>query len=101
MTEKTSHEVRFDDALHAPMSIDHGENLSLHLTAANSPILFGCRSGICGTCVSKIIEVKDGALNPPSEDEMELLSIVAPDEPAARLACQISITASLTITPLK
>jgi ferredoxin len=66
------------------------------LTVQNSPILFGCRTGICGTC---LIEV-DGDIPPPDADEQELLDLLAPDYPKARLACQINVTHDIAIAPI-
>lgn len=87
-------EIRFAGGEHAPVCLPKGSNLSEHLTVENSPVLFGCRTGICATC---LVEVS-GSLPPPSEDEREVLEIVAPDNPKARLACQIDLTGPISIT---
>ena len=80
--------------------LPHGANLSEVLTIENSPLLFGCRTGICGTCLSKVVP-RSGTLPPPSEDEKDVLSLLCPNEPRARLACQIKLSADLTIEPIK
>ncbi|MBC6436085.1 2Fe-2S iron-sulfur cluster binding domain-containing protein, partial [Nostoc sp. HG1] len=36
------------------MSLIPHQNLSEHLTIQNSPVLFGCRTGICGTCLVEV-----------------------------------------------
>ena len=78
------------------MAIKEDEQLSEVLDATNSPVLFGCRTGICGTCV---IEV-EGDLPPPEDEEKELLELYAPDNPKARLACQIELTGPIRVRPL-
>lgn len=67
--------------------IEAKRNLSEVLDATNSSILFGCRTGICGTCLVKIVEGKEN-IDPPNKDEEEYLEIVA-DEDDLRLACQL------------
>lgn len=62
--------------------------LPLHLSVQNSPLLFGCRSGLCGTCLIEV-EAGAGAAEPPARDEREALEIYAPGNPHARLACQL------------
>ncbi len=94
----TEFEIEFEDSTFPPVKIPAGENLSEHLHACNSMILFGCRSGLCGTC---LIEVVDGDLTPPSPDEREALDVYAPGNPRARLACQIDIFGPLKIKNLE
>ncbi len=89
--------VSFSLAQHAPIALPAGARLSEHLTVANSPVLFGCRTGICGTCLIEVLREANGSLTPPDEDERELLDIVAPENPRARLACQIALRADLQI----
>lgn len=56
---------------------------------------FGCRNGMCGTC---LITITSGGkyLPPPSEEEKITLEDVGA-EPGQRLACQIKITHDLKI----
>lgn len=86
--------VAFEGDSHPPVLLARHENLSEHLTVQNSPVLFGCRTGICGTCLVRV----SGALTPPSEDELDLLDVIAPNDPRARLACQIDLTADIEIS---
>ncbi len=95
-SENNKHVVSFFDPAFEPLSIDRGEMLSEVLDASNSPLLFGCRTGICGTCV---IEV-EGELPEADDEEKELLEIYAPDNPKARLACQIELNSDLRVRPL-
>ena len=88
--------IDFVNSGHATVTLAEGEVLSEHLSILNSPLLFGCRMGLCGTCVIRI-EVLRGTLAPPSADESETLDLVAPDDPRARLACQLTATADLRI----
>jgi ferredoxin len=78
------------------IDIPAGDAISKHLNASNSPVLFGCRTGICGTC---LVRVKDGIqkLSAPDADESELLSIIAEDEKDVRLACQLYAEGDITI----
>lgn len=94
------YQVCFDSG-HPPVRLSRGANLSEHLTIENSPVLFGCRTGICGTCRSSVQVLNGGRLEPPSEDELNLLGIICPGYPTARLACQINLTADIKIAPLK
>lgn len=91
-----SHIVHFPDSQYPAVTINN-QPLSIALTLQNSPILFGCRTGICGTCLVSAT----GELLPPTSEEKEVLSILAPQNPAARLACQIHATGDLSLSPLK
>lgn len=83
---------------HSPIEVDGDGTLSDRLTAANSPVLFGCRTGICGTCASLV--AARGALPPASDDENETLRLFCPGEPSARLLCQLKLTADVCVEPL-
>jgi len=89
--------VSFSPARHPSVKLSRGANLSEHLTIENSPVLFGCRTGVCGTCLIEVLTQERGQLPPPASDESELLEIIAPDKPRARLACQIYLCADLKI----
>lgn len=53
----------------------------------SAPVPFSCRSACCGTCR---VSVLDGGelLEPPEEDEIEVLDAFGDDPAAVRLACQ-------------
>ncbi len=89
--------VSFPDSKSLPLTVSEHQPLAEVLTVQNSPILFGCRTGICGTC---LVEVS-GNVPPPDEDERELLEVLAPDHPKARLACQLDLTGDVAMTPLQ
>jgi ferredoxin len=82
------------------VNLEAGANLSEHLHVQNSPILFGCRTGICGSCLIEIVEEKNGALLPPNEEEKEVLALINEDCPGARLACQIRLSADIALRPI-
>lgn len=95
--ERLLHRVSFSPASHDPVSLERGSILSESLNVANSPLLFGCRTGICGTCLIEVDAQENGELSAPSADEKELLELIAPDNPCARLACQIELCADIRI----
>lgn len=98
--EPRRYEISFGSTARAPVAVEEGAPLSVALTMSNSPILFGCRDAICGTCLSTV-EAEPGALPAPSEEERELLTILCPNEPKARLACQLKACANIEIEPLR
>jgi ferredoxin len=85
--------VRFFDEKFAPVELAAGSSISEHLDVGNSPLLFGCRTGICGTCLLRV----EGELPPPSEEERELLEMLAPGDAQARLGCQIKLTSDIRV----
>jgi ferredoxin len=85
--------VRFAGGAFPPVEVPAGAELALVLDRAGAPVLFGCRTGLCGTCTSEV----EGDLPPPSAEEREVLDIEAPDAPRARLVCQLRPHADLTI----
>lgn len=99
--ESSYHWVRFCSSKHPAVRLERGAALSEHLNVVNSPLLFGCRTGICGTCLSEVVSVENGALTPATPDEQELLDLIAPGAPRARLACQLELLADLTIRRLE
>src|SRR5690349_14236698 len=92
-----NHHISFSPASHPPVSLARGALLAEHLSVENSPLLFGCRTGICGTCLIEVEEATNGELMEPSADELELLEIIAPETCRARLACQIALCADIRI----
>ena len=87
--------VRFTDGSHPPVELPVHSNLSEHLNVQNSPLLFGCRTGICGTCIVNV----EGDIPAPASDELDTLDVVAPRDPRARLACQLDLTCDIAISP--
>ncbi|MGD1804829.1 2Fe-2S iron-sulfur cluster binding domain-containing protein [Dapis sp. BLCC M126] len=85
--------VSFFDTEYPTLKLEKNSQLSEHLTVQNSPVLFGCRTGICGTC---LIEV-EGDIPPPNAEELEILEIFAPGKKQVRLACQIKLTNNIKI----
>ncbi|MGH6608758.1 MAG: 2Fe-2S iron-sulfur cluster binding domain-containing protein [Burkholderiaceae bacterium] len=92
------HRVEFPGTSFPPVELPDLTSLALKLDVQNSPLLFGCRSGLCGTC---LIEVDaDDSLSPPDRDEAEALELYAPGNPRARLACQVVLSTNLRIRKL-
>ena len=90
--------MEFPGTTYAPLELPVLANLSLNLDVHNSPVLFGCRSGLCGTC---LIEVDaDAPLLPPDASEMETLELYAAGNSRARLACQLVLSANIRIWTL-
>lgn len=78
------------------VDLKEGDNLSEKLTIHNSPILFGCRIGICGTCAIEVLE-SDQPLPDRTRDEKEFLENMAPGRDNVRLACQIHINTNMKV----
>lgn len=57
---------------------------------------FGCRNGLCGTCIITILAGGEH-LKPPTEQEKATLADLGA-KPGQRLGCQIKITHNLKIT---
>jgi ferredoxin len=53
----------------------------------SAPVPFSCRSACCGTCRVFVLEGGE-LLEPPEEDEMEVLDAFGDDPASVRLACQ-------------
>ncbi|NJL61309.1 MAG: (2Fe-2S)-binding protein [Methylacidiphilales bacterium] len=85
--------IRFSNRKFSTIILEKNQLLSEHLTVQNSPILFGCRTGICGTCVVRV----RGNIAPPNDEEKEVLAVIADGNPEARLACQIYLTSDIEI----
>jgi ferredoxin len=88
--------VKFADSRFESIGIPAGQPLAEVLTVQNSPILFGCRTGICGTCVVGVA----GAVDEASQDELEILELYAADNPTARLACQLLVRGDVVMTSI-
>jgi len=98
--ERESHHVEFTDDAYQDVELPRGAALCSALDAVNSPVLFGCRNGICATCLVEVESLSAPPLPSPCPTETEVLELYAPDNPRARLACQITLTADLRIRPL-
>lgn len=88
--------IEFEGSDKAPVELKEGDCLSEKLTIHNSPILFGCRIGICGTCAIEVLS-QDAPLPEMTYDEKEFLGAMAPDRKNVRLACQIHINTNIRI----
>ena len=91
-----NYQIDFIDSDKPQVTLNDGDCLSEKLTIQNSPILFGCRIGICGTCAIEVIHT-DSPLPEKTHDENEFLNAMAPDRKEVRLACQIRINTHMKI----
>lgn len=90
-------EISFPGTAFPAVHLACDQLLSECLTVENSPILFGCRTGICGTCLVQV----QGHASVMEAEEAEVVEILAPDLPDARLACQVQALGSLQINVLE
>jgi ferredoxin len=88
--------VEFENSDKPAVELKEGDNLAEKLTIHNSPILFGCRIGICGTCAVEVLH-EDQPLHERTYDEKEFLGTMAPGRDSVRLACQIKINTNIKI----
>ena len=96
----TTHRVEFPGTAFPPVELPDLASLPLHLTVQNSPVLFGCRSGLCGTCLIEV-EAPCAQVEPADADEVEALEIYAPGNPKARLACQLVLSTPVRIRKIE
>ncbi len=59
----------------------------------NAPVPFSCRSASCGTCRIDVVEGGE-LLEPPRDEELDVLDIFGDDPKRRRLACQARLRAS-------
>lgn len=58
----------------------------------SAPVPFSCRSASCGTCRVAVLAGAE-LLEPPRDDELEVLDVFGDDPGATRLACQARLKA--------
>lgn len=88
--------IEFGNSDKPAVTLNQGDCLAEKLNIHNSPILFGCRIGICGTCAIEVLS-EDQPLHERTHDEKEFLGAMAPDRNNVRLACQIHINTNIKI----
>lgn len=88
------YKIEFLNSAHDSIELEEESSLSEALNVQNSPILFGCRTGICGTCLVQI-EGETKLTPPADEDELEVIEVFSDGEVGLRLACQIKIKENL------
>lgn len=97
----STHRIEFPGTAFPPVDLPDLASLPLHLTVQNSPLLFGCRSGLCGTCLVEVEALAESLLLPPDAAEAEALEIYAPGNPNARLACQLVLSTDLRLRKIE
>lgn len=85
--------VHFPGTRFASVQVPEGAELARFLDVHNAPVLFGCRTGVCGTCAAVVA----GDTAPVSDDEREVLDIEWEGVAGARLVCQLRPRADLTV----
>jgi len=69
------------------LDVEKGKLLKDLCDENGSSIPFGCRNGVCGTCLSTVLEGADN-LEPAAEDEKLTLESFGVQPPNKRLVCQ-------------
>jgi ferredoxin len=74
-----------------------GDNLMIAAIGSDVPGIIGECGGnaLCGTCLVRVEDAFIDRLQPPGEEEMTLLDVVADNERGCRLGCQIIMTDEL------
>ncbi|MDX1921191.1 MAG: 2Fe-2S iron-sulfur cluster-binding protein [Candidatus Caenarcaniphilales bacterium] len=93
------YKISFPNTSYPELELPEKANLSEELSATNSPVLFGCRTGLCGTCLIEV-DSSNSDLEEPNEIEKEALSIYAPGNLKARLACQVQVKCNMSLRAL-
>ena len=93
-------EIKFLGAEELTVQATAGTRLMNVCDEFNAPLLFGCRSASCGTC---LIEVVDGHenLSPITDEEEIIIDVMAEGNPSARLGCQCTVNGPIVIRPLE
>lgn len=89
--------IEFVDGRFAPIEVIARQPLAEVLTVQNSPVLFGCRTGLCGSCVVEVA----GAVDAPNTEELEILELYAAGNPLARLACQLQVRGDVVMASIQ
>lgn len=78
-----------------PMSVEAPSGAALIdlCDECSAPVPFSCRSACCGTCRVSVLEGGE-LLEPPREDELEVLDAFGDDPANVRLACQARLRTS-------
>ncbi|MEC4812025.1 MAG: 2Fe-2S iron-sulfur cluster-binding protein [Scytonema sp. PMC 1069.18] len=82
------------------VQVEANQNLSDICDEHPSFLLFGCREASCGTCLIEVVNGMEN-LSPITDNEQDLLDVLAPDNPQARLACQCVVQGDIHIRALE
>jgi 2Fe-2S ferredoxin len=96
MTKITIH---FEDD-RKTIQVEANQSLAEICDEYSTSLLFGCREASCGTCLMQVVSGMEN-LSPITADEQELLDVLAPDNPHARLGCQCVVLGDISISILK
>lgn len=89
--------ITFPNSEFSDVRVPAGTRLSTALDATNSPVLFGCRTGLCGTCAM----VVRGELSGVTPEETETLEVTVDDTEGVRLMCLIRVQSDLSIESME
>src|ERR1700734_3961365 len=86
--------VVFESSETAPVEVEApvGARLIDLCDERNAPVPFSCRSASCGTCRIDVLEGGE-LLEPPRDEELDVLDIFGDDPARPRLACQARLAA--------
>ena len=69
------------------VDVPQGGSLADVCDQNQSPVPFSCRSANCGTCRIEVLE-GDQLIQPPEDEELDILDVFSLKAPKFRLACQ-------------
>lgn len=78
------------------VEIEKGESLQPVIQDNGWPIPFGCGTGICGTCLVRVLKGKEN-LSPIDETEKQTLEAMGSNDGEHRLACKCLVQGDVTI----
>jgi ferredoxin len=77
------------------IEIPNGKTIQEATDGMDVGILYGCRSGRCGSCIVRVVENMDNLSHPEKREKIVLKNLMAtPDE---RLACQARVLGDVTL----
>ena len=78
------------------VEVEAGESLQTVIQDNGWPIPFGCGSGICGTCLVRVLKGKEN-LSPMDETEKQTLDAMGSNDCEHRLACKCLVQGDVTV----
>ncbi len=89
--------IEFIQSDYPPIEAEKDSLLVDILNTENSTILFGCRTGLCGTCLIELINSDSDNLSTKTDEEKDFLEEMYPENKNFRLACQVSLKGDIKI----
>lgn len=91
--------IHFEDE-QKTVQVEANQNLAEICDEYPTSLLFGCREASCGTCLIEVVSGLDN-VSAVTTNEQDLLDVLAPDNPQARLACQCVVLGDICIRPFE